>query len=231
MKKKRKILVLAGFIALCIIGIILGIICSQKKVHTLEEIVSGDYSGIEDQKIAEALQTALSNEPDQLEWIFMDLNGDGKEELILRDKDYQTKYMLSIVGIFSLKRGKVVCNLLDLGDVGEFFFLCNGHLMYYCDFWGQIYDASFQEYQMNKNGNFSKVKNLTLRMVPLEEDIPPEWRKMYPGLKAGENYYEEYNESKNSMEVVPEEKWMKDFEELMGADLQTVAPYVYDYFF
>lgn len=110
--------------------------CNEK--NKLEEMIGGNFSYISDVEIKQQLEHIFSTFPDDVSWIYRDINGDEKKDLILTENAYG-RGRERILGVFAIEKNDVVTVLWDIVDMTCFYELCDKGVLYYEQYYG-VYD-------------------------------------------------------------------------------------------
>lgn len=236
-KNKKKSMIYVGIICVCFIICYKFFLLYDKK-DNFAEIQKGNFYIIDkiEESEQETLESIYQNQKEDMEWVFFDLNNDGKNELIWREKESSSEYMKSIVAIFAEQGEKCKLILFDTTDVREFYALENNHLIYFKEFsWLYQYD-SFAKCSMNINFQIETDMALEVFIIPayeyLLEEAGEEWvedlEREYSFINGGGNYFRltVYEEDTTNETIITDEQWKNKFEALIGESIELVNPYL-----
>lgn len=151
--KKRLALCISIISTLLMIAFIC--LLHYQKRDGFHEIRKGNFSvinGIEESERS-ALETVWQEqkEEDDMEWVLFDLNEDGVEELIWREKELPERALRRIVAVFSKNSEGAWMVWLDTTDDTEYYVLENENYIYYQQYSEPYRYFSIKDCRMNEN--------------------------------------------------------------------------------
>ena len=136
-----------------------------------------------------------------LEWRWIDLNGDGKDDLILQEKDtVGDSEQHRIVAIFDCFEDRAVCIKTDFNDGTEYSFCgTSGALMYTAPSYGGVVSTDGYEHY-HYDSEWNEIPDYTLRAYWIDGDddkdpISEEWIESHPDMAVNGRYYRRYEEN------------------------------------
>jgi|GEM_PF-2885177 len=198
----------------------------------IEQLKNGNFSNLKDgDDYIEALEKIYEREKEyqDKEWVEVDLNGDGRNELIWQQKEQYQKKLKPIYVIFYLTNSEVQIAFIDTIDMTVFLFLSeSGSLVRYSQYYGVFSINNFNHYIFNSDWNLKFVYGYSIFEVYDFEDIDEEyWSETYPdATELGVYYYRELNNENNvtSREIINEEQFFQGFKEMTGSGLYDLKP-------
>lgn len=195
-RKRKLLLVLAALlvIIICVIAVV-SIRHGQNEIK-LESLVNGDYDYLSDDNVRNALERILDRQ--ETEWVYFDLNADGKMELIFQEKNctyishVPHKSLKAVIGAFAVQDNEIAAVIWDLVDMGAFYFIDNDKLFYYYDYHGTYDYESYQIYQFDSDWKKQFVEGFEYFYIYDLEELPPDWLEHYPTMIQEGTYYRKY---------------------------------------
>ncbi len=214
MKKKLTIILFV----ISIFGAYFFLKYSSQNYVSLEKVIQGDYSGISNKETRQMVQEVLQQRLEEVEWIYKDLNGDNRSDLILQETmQCEETYMNRIIGIFCVVENEIICMLWDTVDGTEFFGLCNNQLVYYKQYYGTFDKESYELYQYDQKWNIRLIGGMEVYYIEDMKEMPSDWSINYPEMIREGIYYMKFYVQENGDEchksyiVMEEEQWKEEF--------------------
>ncbi len=196
-------------------------------VDKLKEIENGNYSYIDNEHVRKHLEILLPKGADirdsDYEWVYKDINGDGKEDLILQEKNcnMEPPGNTLILDIFTIKEGDVVHVFADYMDAAYYCQLCDDGLLYYEQYYGRYDYEQYILFRYDKDWNGIFVDGLALYYL-LESDEGEEEYTIYEDLDMEKEqlYFWEFQmqDGKKEYTGLTKEEWANKFYELFGRE-------------
>lgn len=212
-KFKKKVPVL---LILLIIGVYVctrfSIIDELGKKAEFAKIKYGKFDGISnlDTKQINELNNVFENYKHVSQWIYVDLDSDGKKELIWCEKKEE---IYSVLGVFTLTQDGCKRILWDISDSDEYYFILGDQIIYYSRYSG-IYDRyTFSKVEFDKKFNmeFSECYEI-LKVTDAKET-----KDLFENCGEGTHYLKiVYINQKKQYEELAFEEWTEDFENAIG---------------
>ena len=166
------------------VGLLIGIlvyggwraISEREYIRTFEEIRAGDFRAVQglDAKQMQELEYVykLTKESDRLAWIECDLNGDGKNELLMMES-FENGSESTIAGIFMEKDGKCHRVLWDVHDYTSCYYLVENMVIKYSEDYVLGTQYCYVKYKFDPEGKMKQAKRFEILDFPEVEDIAP----------------------------------------------------------
>ncbi|MCL2159356.1 MAG: hypothetical protein FWH48_08115 [Oscillospiraceae bacterium] len=204
----------------------------------IEHIKNGDFSNIKlpyynetlDEYYVAGLETLEINYQSQKndwEWIERDINGNGTNELILREKDL----FKAFIAIFSFENDEAKIIYLWNGSAHFYEFWANpGYYVKYQFFYGLYSYNSFQFYKLNNNYDREFVYGLIILNVYDFAEVGDEWLDNNPYIKENgtgiycQEFYSDADEPGEISEYayISEDQFLSKFKEMVGFDFYDI---------
>lgn len=184
------VLVTLSVIIVCIIAVLS---IRHNKDLLLENLISGDYDYLSDSNVKDALQRIFDQQLVETEWIYFDLNADGKMELILQEKNYAADtHLKSIIGAFAVKDNGISAVIWDLNETGEFYFISNEKLFYFYGYYGPYNYKVYQIYQFDSEWNKKLLEGYEYFYIYDVDELPSDWLEYHPTMTQEGTYYRKF---------------------------------------
>lgn len=190
------------------------------EVESFEEIINGDMSSLyqiekEDRNFIKQLAQNGYNE-----WSLCDINGDGKQELILQERQGELEGNIRhIIAIFAETEEGVKRVLWDIFETGEFYSFIDGRLIHYCYVNG-TYNADFyyrcifdDDWEMREDRLFEILDVTSLDEYDFLSD---EMKKEIPSVGFYYRYVTYGENDRETAALLSEDEWRDMFKEEMG---------------
>jgi len=205
---------------------------------SVERIKNGDFSDVKwwhDDKfikidyveILSLLEIKYNIINDELEWVERDINGDGKNELVWREKDL----MKRTSAIFTFMNEEVYLVFVDGGGAHFYTFLSDfGYDVHY-QFWYSITGSdSFLFYKLNHDFSAEFIYGVTMLRVYDFSEVKDEWLDSNPHIKENgpgvycQEFYLDPSFHREDVEYtfISEEQFLKTVKEMAGFDFYDV---------
>lgn len=198
------------------------VILISKKNELMKQIMSGDFSETEVSELIsiEELENLYANIAQDTEWICSDINNDGVEDLLWREKG-KSDIEKQIIGIFDIKNnGK--CVFLDVIEKTEYYFLAdNSELIYYSQYFGFYSYISYEKWVYEESWNKELTQGLYAYYIEDIDNIPY-WLDAHDHSDMIENgvYFKIYEDgltrtvNKDEFKVIFEELTKVNYEDM-----------------
>ena len=190
---KRKIIVLAMLFV--IIVLLIAVLCTRhnKNEAKLENLINGDFDCLSDSNIKDALKGIFDQQLVETEWIYFDLNADGKMELVLQEKNcVENKTLKRIIGAFAIQDNEIIAVIWDIIDAGEFYFIGNDKLIYFYGYYGMYEQEVYQIYQFDSEWKKQFLEGFEHLYIYDLEELPSDWLEYHPTMTQEGTYYRKY---------------------------------------
>ena len=190
------------------------------ETESFEEIIKGDMSSLyqiekEDRDFIKQLAQNGYNE-----WSLCDINGDGKQELILQERQGELEGNIRhIIAIFAETEEGVKRVLWDIFETGEFYSFIDGRLIHYCYVNG-TYNADFyyrcifdDDWEMREDRLFEILDVTSLDEYDFLSD---EMKKEIPSVGFYYRYVTYGENDRETAALLSEDEWRDMFKEEMG---------------
>ena len=190
------------------------------EMESFEEIINGDMSSLyqikeEDRNFIKQLAQNGDNE-----WSLCDINGDGKQELILQERQGELEGNIRhIIAIFAETEEGVKRVLWDIFETGEFYSFIDGRLIHYCYVNG-TYNADFyyrcifdDDWEMREDRLFEILDVTSLDEYDFLSD---EMKKEIPSVGFYYRYVTYGENDRETAALLSEDEWRDMFKEEMG---------------
>lgn len=239
---KKQLIIYISIISMILIIAVICLLHYQKR-DGFREIRKGNFSvinGIEESDRS-ALETVWQEqkEEDDMEWVLFDLNEDGVEELIWREKELPEKALRRIVAVFSKNGESVWLVLLDTTDDTEYYVLENGNYIYYQQYSEPYRYLSFKSCYMSENFELIGYRQLEAFLIPAydlgqgkaEEKWAEDLEEQYSFI-SGEGSYFRAIDTQSQMEILLSKgDWTGRVERMTDALLEDIDPELYSLIF
>ncbi len=189
---------------LSILVVLILLVWGNKK-DKLEEMMEGNFGHISDEGIKQQLEHIFASFPDDMIWIYRDINGDGKEDLLLRE-DARSMGKERIVGIFTIEKRDVVTILWDVVDMACFYELCDEGVLYYEQYYGVHDKERYLLYRFDESWDKIFVAGLEVICVEdiTEMEISCQKLSMSDGVIQGKK--------------ITMDEWLEEYQVLFGKE-------------
>ncbi|MDL2301957.1 hypothetical protein LJC58_06345 [Lachnospiraceae bacterium OttesenSCG-928-D06] len=209
------------------------ILMKERSINSLsEQIKNGDFSSVKisNNTNVEEMKRIYEkqNKKDNIEWVLYDINDDGIEELVWKEKESYNQNIKRIVGIFLFHIEGAECIVWDINDSTEYMFLSiDGNIIYYTQYYG-IYDyIGYENYFFDKDWNKILVCGLYVYNVDEPSAFDEWWKEEYPYITDTGVYYVKSIIDTDGIEYtekVEKDKFMEIFKENCGMSLYDLEP-------
>ncbi|MCL1983698.1 MAG: hypothetical protein FWG53_11525 [Clostridiales bacterium] len=203
------------------------------EIYGVEDLISqiknGDLSSMtdEDEASLKQLNFEITAQLNELEWVECDLNGDGKNELIVQEKHWYNEEMKCIKAIFAFQGQKTKLVIHDNVETGRFYFLCkNGNIVYHYYLYGVINEDCYSYYTFDNDMNITLAYALEIFNINDTAELGDGWSEDHPDMTETGMYYTKYTKQNGDMvaERINEAMFLSGFEEMTGFSYFDVKP-------
>ncbi len=241
-KDKKRLVIYISIISTLLMIAVICLLHYQKR-DGFHEIRKGNFSvinGIEESERS-ALETVWQEqkEDDDMEWVLFDLNEDGVEELIWREKGLSERTLRRIVAVFSKNGEGARLVWLDTTDDTEYYVLENGNYIYYQQYSEPYRYLSFKSCYMNENFELIGYSLYEAFLIPAydlgqgkaEEKWAADLEEQYPFISGEGNYFREIDTQSQTETLLSKGDWTRGVERMTGALLEDMDPELYSLIF
>ena len=203
------------------------------EIYSVEDLISqiktGDLSSMTDESEAslEQLRYEITAPWNELEWVECDLNGDGKNELIMQVEHGDYAEMKRIIAVFAFQGQKTKLVIHDNIDMGRYYFLCkNGNIVYHNYLYGPIDMDRYFYYTFDDDWNETLAYALEILYIYDLAEWHDSWGEDHPDMTEIGLYYTKYTKQNGDMvaERINEAMFLNGFEEMTGFSFFDVKP-------
>lgn len=196
--------------------------------QTIKSFQNGDFTRfIESESVNRAdLQNAYKVEESQKnnEFVRYDINKDGIDELVWREKDELKGGMKRILGIFVYQENSIKSIFWDVNDSTEFCFLGeNGNIVYYTQYYGTYMYEEYNHIAFDADWKMSADYRLEIWNIYSLEEVGENWEDQHPDM-ANEGIYckKKFISSADVLNVqeqaISKEEFLTEFIKLTGLE-------------
>ena len=211
---KKKIFLLS--LSLCVISLctmLLLFTYLQKEQLGFDEIQNGNFDNVCSLSVEmiRELEKVYDVNKNINDWLLIDVNSDGKEELVWREKNNE---QFNVIAIFAMQEKECKRVLWDIYDAGEYHLVVNDTIIYFWRYSGAYERYSFcaVEFDAEFNKDYREIYEV-IRITDVEEA-----KAVWEDCKEGTYYIKTIIDDNNDMhkEERSYEEWLRDFENAIG---------------